>query len=58
MKKRKKRKVRTFAYTVMSTDPSARLCSKYDQTGMKKFKAESHDMGAPVLDDCAEEHIQ
>ncbi len=58
MKKRIKRKVSVTKAASMSTDPSARLCPKYDATGMKKFEAASHHMGVPVLDDCAEEHIQ
>lgn len=58
MKKRMKRKNSVTKEVSMSADPSARLCSKYDATGMKKFEAASHHMGIPIMDDCAEEHIQ
>ncbi len=39
-------------------DPEARLCPKFDETGIAMFPvADPKDMGMRVLDDCAEEHI-
>lgn len=39
-------------------DPEMRLCSKFDQTSVAKFRvADSEHMGMRVVDDCAEEHI-
>ncbi len=39
-------------------NPERRLCPKFDQTGIAKFRvAKPKDMGMRVLDDCAEEHI-
>ena len=39
-------------------DPEKRLCSRYDSTGIAKYRVGStKKMGMRVLDDCAEEHI-
>lgn len=39
-------------------DPEQRLCSKFDSTGIAKFRvADRDEMGVRVVDDCAEEHI-
>ena len=39
-------------------DPEKRLCPKFDQTSIAKFRvAEPGEMGMRVLDNCAEEHI-
>ncbi len=39
-------------------NPEMRLCSKFDSTGIAKFRTGSKKkMGMRVLDDCAEEHI-
>lgn len=42
----------------LRVDPEARLCPKFDATGIAMFRAQEQDeMGVRVLDDCAEEHI-
>ncbi len=39
-------------------NPEARLCPKYDSTGIALFpRAGRDEMGFSVVDDCAEEHI-
>ena len=46
-------------------DPESRLCPRFDATGMALFPTgewnPSHPektMGVPVMDDCAQEHMQ
>ena len=39
-------------------NPEARLCPVYDAVSIKKFSApDKKEMGLPLLDNCAEEHI-
>ena len=39
-------------------NPEARICPAFDTVSIKKFQAPDRDeMGFPVLDNCAEEHI-
>ena len=39
-------------------NPEARLCPAFDAVSIKKFPApDRKEMGVPVLDNCAEEHI-
>ena len=39
-------------------NPEARLCPQFDATSIKKFPApDRKEMGVPLLDNCAEEHI-
>lgn len=39
-------------------DPESRLCPIYDAVSIKKFAApDRKEMGVPLLDNCAEEHI-
>ena len=39
-------------------NPEARLCSAFDAVSIKKFPApDRKEMGLPLLDNCAEEHI-
>ena len=40
-------------------DPEQRLCPMFDSVSIKKFRvADRNEMGVPVVDNCAEEHIQ
>ena len=55
---KKKKKARSEKSDELSADPDARLCSKFDSTGIAKFPIASRDdMGMRVRDNCAEEHI-
>ena len=39
-------------------DPEERLCAEFDYTSIAKFPvAKQTEMGLPILDDCAHEHI-
>ncbi len=39
-------------------NPEARLCPRFDETSIAKFRvADPDEMGFRVVDNCAEEHI-
>ena len=41
----------------LQLNPQARLCAKFDETGIARFRvAPRGKMGLRVLDNCAEEH--
>lgn len=55
---KKKKKTQREKQDEPSDDPAARLCAKFDSTGIAKFQVGSReDMGMRVRDNCAEEHI-
>lgn len=42
----------------LRVDPTARLCTKFDETSIALFPvADPGEMGFRVVDNCAEEHI-
>lgn len=54
----KKKKVKDVPSAEMGLNPELRPAEKFDSTGIAKFPAgDGGDMGAPVQDNCAEEHI-
>ncbi len=54
----KKKKRMTTNTVDLRLDPEARVCPAFDAVSIKKFAAPDIDeMGFPVLDNCAEEHI-
>lgn len=58
MAKKAKVKKRPNMAAGVRINPELRLCSKFDQSSIAKFRvADSAHMGMRVVDDCAEEHI-
>ncbi|MPM22479.1 hypothetical protein SDC9_68934 [bioreactor metagenome] len=52
------RKYKTAKSDCLRLNPEARLCPKFDASGILAFPFEGReDMGVCVIDDCAEEHI-